>query len=151
MDKYMYNALYKYFNTLKKTGFVKDRDKWNLFVANTVYGIFKVFEGLITQADAEILNKFMQCITRNSCYFGKGIPCLNFRTDSLITIINNDIITDTNGTTLVAQSRNTKKFTDFAVQTEIQSDQYLVGYDRSAADEVAINVTNLGVFWDIDL
>lgn len=151
MEKYLYNAIKKYFNTLSNVGFVKNKDKWNIFVAMTVYSIFKVFSGLIEKKDIESLNKFMQCITKNSCYFGKGVPCLNVGANSLITIINSDIITDTEGTTLVSQSGSTRKFTDFAVQTEIQSDQYLVGYDRSENDEVAINVTNLGVFWDIDL
>lgn len=154
MDNYLYKAINKYFKTLSKLGTIKQQETNNLFVVSTVYDIYKMFYHRITQAETEILNRYIQCHVNNNCLFGKDIPYLEYNkeiTDSLITIIDSDVITTTGGITQVATNRTTQNFTDFEVRTEIQADNYIVGYDASDNKEVAVNVNDLGVFWDVDI
>lgn len=154
MDKFIYNALNKYFKTLSRTGTISQQDKYSLFVVSTLYSMYKAFGKIITKEGVEKMNKYIRCVTNNKCIFDKNVPCFPYSTsvdNSLITIIANDIITTTTGITMTASNNVTQKFTDFSVRTDIQPDQFLVGYDRSDNNELAINVHDLGVFWEVDI
>lgn len=150
MNKYIYDAVEKYFKTLSKVGTIKDKDRYKLFIVNTVYNFYNTFNDLITEEDNVLINKFIQCCVKNSCLFKKSIPYLSYNTQdhSLITIIDSDIIKTADGNTMVATNNKTQKFTDFELRNELQDDNYVVGYDRSDDKEIAININDLGVFWE---
>ena len=154
MNTYLYKAINKYFRTLTTLGSINKQEEYKLFMVSTLYNIYKVFFHRVTKTDVELFNKYIECHIKNSCLFDKIVPCLSYNTetnDSLITIIDSDIITTIAGVTQVASNRTTQKFTDFEVRTEIQGDNYVVGYDASDNKEVAVNVNDLGVFWDVDI
>lgn len=151
MERYIYNAITKLFRTLASTGTVTNNDKYKLYIVGALYSISKAFAALVTKEDNEKMNRYIDCLVANNCLFGKNVPVLEYEGDSLITIIDSDIITDYGGTTIVSQQRRTKKFTDFTVRTDVEHDQYVVGYDQSENNEVAINVQDLGVFWEVDI
>jgi hypothetical protein len=116
--------------------------------------MYKAFGKLFDKEGVEKLNKYVKCLTSNKCVFEKSIPCFTYGSDvndSLITILESDIITTTNGSTVVSTDRTTQNFTDFIIRTDIQPDQFIVGYDRSDNNEMAINVNDLGVFWEVDI
>lgn len=150
MEKYIYDAINKYFKTLSVIGTIDSTEKYKLYIIGALYSVTKTFAALVTKEDVEKFNTYIECLVNSSCLFDKNVPSLNYE-DSLITIIDNDIITDHGGTTLVSNQRKTRTFNDFVVRTDVEADQYVVGYDQSENDEVAINVTDLGVFWDIDI
>lgn len=154
MEKFILKAINKYFKTISSTGYVNKDDKYSLFVVSTLYSMYNAFGRLFDKEGIEKLNKYIKCLTTNRCVFDRSIPCFTYSTtssDSLITIIESDIITTTSGSTMVATDRTTQNFTDFVVRTDIQPDQFLVGYDSSDNNEMAINVNDLGVFWDVDI
>lgn len=155
MERYLYNAITKLYRTLTTTGTVNSNDKYKLYIIGALYSISKTFGALVTREDNEKFNKYIACLAENNCLVGRSVPCLDYNLDynedSLVTILNNDIITDAGGTTLVSIQRRTRTFNDFIVRSDIEADQYVVGYDQSANDEVAINVQDLGVFWDVDI
>lgn len=154
MDNYIYKALNKYFSTLSKVGYIKQKDAWGLLMVNHAYSIYKIFKNLVTKEDIEIFNDFIECKARNNCLFVRSVPYLTYVDsigDAIQTIITEDDINTIAGSTVVAANRKTQKFTDFEVRTEIQGDNYVVGYDASDNKEVAVNVNNLGVFWDVDI
>lgn len=154
MEKYIYNAINKYFRTLSMTGNISKKDKYALFMVSSLYSMYKAFGKIVTKEGIEKMNKYIRCIIDGTCVFDKNVPCIPYNTnikDSLITIMDSDVIVTTSGDTMVASNRTTQKFTDFSVRTEIQPDQFLVGYDRSDNDELAINVNDLGVFWEVDI
>lgn len=150
MDNYLYKAINKYYKTLQVTGTISKEDKYSLFIISTIYSIYKSFGKLFTKDDLASINKYLRCLVKNKCVLGRNIPCLEFVNDgdSLITIIDSDVIETTNGINMVSTDRQTQKFTDFTVRTDIQADQYIVGYDESDNKEVAINIKDLGVFWE---
>lgn len=154
MEKFLLKALNKYFRTISALGYIHDKEKYSLFVVSTLYSMYKAFGKLFDKEGVEKLNKYVRCLTSNKCVFEKSIPCFTYGsdvTDSLITIIESDIITTTNGSTVVSTDRTTQNFTDFIIRTDIQPDQFIVGYDRSDNNELAINVNDLGVFWEVDI
>lgn len=154
MEKFILKAINKYFKTISSTGYINKDDKYSLFVVSTLYSMYNAFGRLFDKEGIEKLNKYIKCLTTNRCVFDRSIPCFTYSTtssDSLITIIESDIITTTSGSTMVATDRTTQNFTDFVVRTDIQPDQFLVGYDSSDNNEMAINVNDLGVFWDVDI
>lgn len=154
MEKFLLESINKYFKTLSSIGYIKDKEEYSLFVVSTLYSMYRAFGKLFDKEGLEKLNKYVRCLTTNKCIFSKNVPCFTHNivgTDSLITIIDSDIITTTGGTTMVATDRNTQNFTDFVIRTDIQPDQYIVGYDRSDNNEMAINVNDLGVFWEVDI
>lgn len=151
MDRYLYNALNKYFKTLSYAGTINKDDKYTLFIVSTVYNIYKLFSKIITKEDSEKINAYINCLVKDKCLFERSVPCLSYNVgvdDSLITIIDSDVINTTNGNTVVSTQRVTQNFTDFSVRTDIQPDQYLVGYDQSDNTEVAINIQDVGIFWE---
>lgn len=150
MEEYLYNAINTYFKTLAATGAIKKSDKHKLFIFSTIYSIYNLFSGVITKAEAEKINNYIRCLADKSCLFAQTIPAYSSVavSDSLITIVDDDIITTTEGNTVVSTARQTQDFTDFSVRTDIQPDQYLVGYDESDNTEVAINVQDIGIFWE---
>lgn len=154
MEKFLLESVNKYFKTLSYIGDINSNDKYSLFVVSTLYSMFKAFGKLFDKEGVEQLNKYVRCLTSNKCIFSKSVPCFTYTTfdeDSLITIIDSDIITTTQDQTMVATDRTTQNFTDFVIRTDVQPDQYLVGYDRTDNNEMAINVNDLGVFWDVDI
>lgn len=154
MDKFLLKAINKYFKTLSFIGSVGKDDKYSLFIVSTLYSMYNAFGKLFDKAGIEKLNKYVKCLTSNKCIFDRGVPCFTYgtiTTDSLTTIIDSDIITTTSGNTMVSTDRTTQNFTDFIIRTDIQPDQFLVGYDRSDNNEMAINVNDLGVFWEVDI
>lgn len=153
MNAYLHKAITKYFNTLSNIGRINSQDKRNLFTVAAAYDIYKVFYHRATPEDVEYFNKYIRCHTKDSCLFGRTVPDLGHSTDgdSLITIIDSDVITTTGGTVVTSTQRITQNFTDFEVRTDIQPDNYVVGYDASDNREVSINVNDLGVFWEEDL
>lgn len=154
MNKFILNSINKYFKTLSFTGNVGKTDKYTLFVLSTLYSMFNVLGSLFDKEGTEKLNKYVRCLTRNKCIFDDTVPCFTHglpSTDSLITIIDSDIIATTSGDTMVSLDRTTQNFTDFVVRTDIQPDQFIVGYDSSDNNELAINVNDLGVFWEVDI
>lgn len=156
MDKFLLTSINKYFKTLSITGNIQKSDKYALFIVSTLYSMFNAFGKLFDKAGTEALNRYVKCLTSNKCIFNKSVPCFTYSTpsydfNSLITIIDNDVITTTSGNVMVSTSGNTQTFTDFSVRTDIQPDQFLVGYDRSDNNEMAVNINDLGLFWDIDL
>lgn len=154
MEKFILKAINKYFKTVSSTGYINKDDKYSLFVVSTLYSMYNAFGRLFDKEGIEKLNKYIECLTTNRCVFDRRIPCFTYNTtssDSLITIIESDIITTTSGSTMVSTDRTTQNFTDFVVRTDIQPDQFLVGYDGSDNNEMAINVNDLGVFWDVDI
>ena len=154
MNKFILNSINKYFKTLSFTGNIGKTDKYALFVLSTLYSMFNVFGSLFDKEGTEKLNNYVRCLTRNKCIFDGTVPCFTHglpSTDSLITIIDSDIIATTSGDTMVSLDRTTQNFTDFVVRTDIQPDQFIVGYDSSDNNELAINVNDLGVFWEVDI
>jgi hypothetical protein len=153
MDKFLYNAINKYFKTLRIVGSIDKQEEYSLFVITGVYSIYKLFNNLVTKADKEKLDAYIRCLAKNKCLFDKNVPCLSIdgQINSLITIIDSDIIETTQGNVMVATNGKTQRFTDFEVRTELQGDNYVVGYDQSENNEVAINVQDLGVFWEVDV
>lgn len=155
MDEILINALKKYFSTLSNMGSVDKHLKRNLYLVSSVYSFYKAFYHFINKEDAEKLTQFFRCIMKDNCLYPKSIPCItyggDYPTDSLITIIENDIIQTLNGATMVSQNRQTQDFKDFVILTDLQADNYVVGYDNSDNREVAINVQDLGVFWGVDI
>lgn len=154
MEQYIYKAINKYFRTLSIIGNINKNDKYALFVLSSLYSIYKAFNPLFDKEGIEKLNKYFRCVIQNTCVFDKTIPCFSKHVDninSLITIIDSDVITTTSGDVMVANNGQTQKFTDFSVRTDIQPDQFLVGYDTSDNNELAINVNDLGVFWEVDI
>lgn len=154
MEKFILKAINKYFKTVSSTGYINKDDKYSLFVVSTLYSMYNAFGRLFDKEGIEKLNKYIKCLTTNRCVFDRSIPCFTYSTtssDSLITIIESDIITTTSGSTMVSTDRTTQNFTDFVVRTDIQPDQFLVGYDSSDNNEMAININDLGVFWDVDI
>lgn len=151
MDRYLYNALNKYFKTLSYTGTINKGDKYSLFAISSIYNIYKLFSRLITKEDSERINAYIRCLVKNNCLFEGDVPCLSYNVeidDSLITIKDGEVMTTIHGITIVSTQRVTQKFTDFSVREEVESDQYLVGYDQSDNTEVAINVKDIGIFWE---
>lgn len=154
MEKFIQKAINKYFKTLSMLGSVGKDDKYALFVVSVLYSMYKAFGVLFDKEGTEKLNKYVKCVTSNKCIFDKGVPCFTYNTlsqDSLITIIDSDVIATTSGNVMVSTDRTTQNFTDFIIRTDIQPDQFLVGYDRSDNNEMAINVNDLGVFWEVDI
>ena len=154
MEKFLLKAINKYFKTLSLVGNIQKDAKYSLFVVSTLYSMYNAFGRLFDKEGTEKLNKYVRCLTRNKCVFDKSVPCFTYNTlssDSLITIIDSDIITTTSGDTMVSTDRTTQNFTDFIVRTDIQPDQFIVGYDSSDNNELAINVNDLGVFWEVDI
>lgn len=154
MNKFLLKSINKYFKTLSFIGAIGKHDKYSLFVLSTLYSMFNVFGPLFDKKGTEKLNKYVRCLTRNKCIFDGMIPCFTHgmpSTDSLITIIDSDIIATTSGDIMVSTDRTTQNFTDFVVRTDIQPDQFIVGYDSSDNNELAINVNDLGVFWEVDI
>jgi len=154
MEEYIIKAINKYFRTLASVGYLKSKEAYRLFMVSTLYSMYKAFGPLFDKAGVEKLNKYVRCLTRKTCVFGKGVPCFSYYVEepnSLITIIDSDVITTTNGETMVSTNNTTQRFTDFVVRTDIQPDQFLVGYDQSDNNELAISVNDLGLFWEVDL
>lgn len=154
MNKFLLKSINKYFKTLSFIGAIGKHDKYSLFVLSTLYSMFNVFGPLFDKKGTEKLNKYVRCLTRNKCIFDGMIPCFTHgmpSIDSLITIIDSDIIATTSGDIMVSTDRTTQNFTDFVVRTDIQPDQFIVGYDSSDNNELAINVNDLGVFWEVDI
>lgn len=155
MNKFLYDSINKYFKTLAYVGNISKVDKYALFVVSTLYSMYNAFGKLFDKEGVEKLNKYVKCLTSNKCIFNKSIPCFTYGSDqtfnSLITIIDNDVITTTSGNVMVSTTGKTQTFTDFSVRTDIQPDQFLVGYDRSDNNEMAVNVNDLGLFWEIDI
>lgn len=154
MEKFLLKAINKYYKTLKSVGYIDAKEKHSLFVVSTLYSMYLAFGKLFDKAGIEKLNKYVKCLTTNKCVFEKSIPCFTYGSDvadSLITIIDSDIITTTSGNTMVSTDRTTQNFTDFIIRTDIQPDQFVVGYDSSDNNELAINVNDLGIFWEVDI
>lgn len=154
MEKFLLKSINKYFRTLSVTGNISKDDRYSLFVVSTLYSMFNAFGKLFDKIGIEKLNKYVKCLTTNKCIFDKSIPCFTYGSDSfdsLVTIIDSDVLTTTSGSTMVSFNRTTKNFKDFIIRTDIQPDQFIVGYDRSDNNEVAVNVNDLGVFWEVDI
>lgn len=150
MEEFLFKAINKYFKTISITGNMDKQAKNKLTMITFANSFITVFKPLINKQDIEKLNKYIDCLAKNNCLFDKNVPYINI-TDNIITIETGVPITNIEGVDLVSQERKTKKFTDFVVKTEIQADQYVVGYDVSDDTEVAVNVNDLGVFWDVDI
>lgn len=150
MEEFILNAINKHFRTLSLTGSINSIDKQKLFIVSSIYSIYKSFRKFVNKEDAVKFTKYVECLAKRNCLFGKSVPCFQ-PFDSLVTIVDNDVIVDNEDIILVSADRKTKKLTDFTVKTDIELDQYIVGYDVSDNNEIAINVNDLGVFWDVDI
>lgn len=153
MEEFILNAITKYYKTLQTLGFIDKSDEKKLFMVSTIYDMYKAFYPFFQQnvKDIEALNRWVDCITSNSCLFSKDVPTFGYRdgiSDSLITIEEGDVIATTNGAVMTSTRRVTQNFTDFSISTDIQPDQYLVGYDVSDNKEMAVNINDLGIFWN---
>ena len=150
MEEYIFNGIEKYFRTLRLVGTIDNTEKIKLFITSSIYNIYTAFKPLVVKTDAEKLNKYLDCLLQKSCLLGKNVPCLQAG-DAIITIQDNIPMGDIEGNVFVTNERKTKKFVDFVISTQVEPDQYVVGYDQSDNNEVAINVNDLGVFWDVDI
>lgn len=163
MEQFIFNAIDKYFRTITATGSFNKNEKLRLFMTVSLYKIYIAFclfrdpdtqEKFINKEVVEKFNKVLDCLCSNNCLFSKDVPYFTTvvpSEDSLVTFINEDIISTFSGNTMVAFNRNTQNFKDFIIPTEIQADNYVVGYDNSSNTELAINVNDLGVFWGVDI
>lgn len=150
MNRFVNKAIWKYFSTISNIGRIDSKEKNNLFVIASAYDIYRMFYHRASPSDVEQFNRYIACHAKDSCLFDRSVPTLghNDDGDSLITIIDSDIMETTGGATMVSTQRATQKFTDFEVRTEIQPDNFVVGYDASDNREVQINVNDLGLFWE---
>lgn len=154
MDEYLYNIIKRYFTTLASIGKINKEEKNSLFVLTTILNIYNTFHVLVSKEDTLKFNKYIHClVNKKTCLFNKLLPELTYTTvsNSLVTIIDNDVITTQSGDVLVSQTDSTQNFTDFEIRTDFQTDNYVVGYDESSETEIKYNVSDLGVFWDVDL
>ena len=154
MDNYLYDTIKRYFTTLSAMGSIKKSEKYALFVASSVLNVYKTFQNIISPEDTIKFNEYLHCLAKSHpCIFKKFMPELTYDAaiNSLITIIDKDIIATQSGAITVSQNRKTQEFPDFEARTDLQIDNYVVGYDESDRKEVRFNVVDLGVFWEVDL
>lgn len=154
MDNYLYDTIKRYFTTLSAMGSIKKSEKYALFVASSVFNVYKTFQNIISPEDTIKFNEYLHCLAKSHpCIFKKFMPELTYDAaiNSLITIIDKDIIATQSGAITVSQNRKTQEFPDFEARTDLQIDNYVVGYDESDRKEVRFNVVDLGVFWEVDL
>lgn len=153
MDKFIYAAINKYFNTLSQIGTIREKEKNILFVILAVYDIYQMFCEKITKQDVEYFNKFIECRAKNSCLFSGRIPCFSsIKTDDeIVSIDDNSIVKTVDGKDITSIGRTIQNFTNFEIRNNMESDNYIVGYDVSDNREIAFNINNFGVFWQENL
>lgn len=67
MDKFLYESLLTYFNTLSTLGYVNTKDTYKLIILSTIQELFEEWEYFITEEDYKALTSALYCLYGSNC------------------------------------------------------------------------------------
>lgn len=146
-------ALDKYFDTLKMIGNINHNETSILIIMTFIRRFIRSRKVIFTQEDINKLNEILDCLTSKSCTL-KPISqlCLGTISNPSSIITQNGIpISGQNRIIISSQTGETQMFPDFEFRTDLQSDNFLVGYDTSDQVETRYSIGDIGLFWEVDL
>ena len=133
-------------------GQVSNKERMKLWMALSIYYFYGIFNNSINGKDFEKLQRAIDCFGKGSCLFSGTVPTLTDLDDSfnsIITIEEGDVMTKSkDGTVIQSTKRVTTTFPEFLENSDLQMDQYVVGYDESSNEEIKTKLTDLTVFWN---
>lgn len=138
-----------YFNTLRLTGYINPKETKILSILAFLRRYIYAKSTIISDKELKNLEDIFNCIVANSCLL-YDIPQLVLNTNSSngnmftqggITIISNT------GENLSTQQGNVQKFSDFAYQPSLGSEDFLAGYDSTLNENIRVNAGALISTW----
>ena len=143
-------AFDKYFTTLRLVGSVPILETRVLsiltFLRRYVYSQATIIEEKELKAIEEIFN----CISSSSCLindFPQLIKNTGANHGNMFTQGGMTIISNSTGENLSTQQGNVQKFSDFAYQPSLGSEDFLAGYDSTLNENIRVNAGALISTW----
>ena len=144
-------AFDKYFNTLKMVGNIPITESRILIIMSFLKKYVYSQSVQIGASELKQLERLFSCLISHSCTISdlpQLVPASNISgegniiTQSGITIISNG------GSNLATQTGNdVKKFSDFAYQPSLGSEDFIAGYDSNLNENIRINAGSLILTW----
>lgn len=143
-------AFDKYFDTLRLVGHINSRETKVLSILAFLRRYVYTQSTIIGNKELKELEEIFNCIVSQSCLID-DIPQLVLNTGSsngnMFTQGGITIISNSTGENLSTQQGNVQKFSDFAYQPSLGSEDFLAGYDSTLNENIRVNAGALISTW----
>lgn len=143
-------AFDKYFDILRLVGHINSRETKVLSILAFLRRYIYTQSTIIGNKELKELEEIFNCIVSQSCLID-DIPQLVLNTGSsngnMFTQGGITIISNSTGENLSTQQGNVQKFSDFAYQPSLGSEDFLAGYDSTLNENIRVNAGALISTW----
>lgn len=147
-------SLDNYFEKLALIGYIENRDTDVLSVASFLQEFICSNQVVFTQEIVDKVNLILDCISSKKPIIG-NFPQLmlgsstNESGQSVSTVIaqSGESIVTTTGTPINSETGDTLKFSDFAYQSSLGTEDFIAGYDSTLNTNIRVNAGSLVLTW----